>query len=93
MGELDKAVERIAATTEPPAPEVVTPSETPVEVAEKAIEEETKEKPKKEKAKTEAKPTIKEYACPYCNNIFSAETTGVPIEVYCPTCNERVTVM
>ena len=36
---------------------------------------------------------LKEYACPYCNNIFSAETSGKPIIVYCPTCNEQVTVM
>jgi hypothetical protein len=90
LKELDVAVERIAASTAPPEPEPVPELEAEPK-KEKGVGE--GKKGKKSKADEEAKPTVKEFACPYCNNIFSAETTGVPLEVYCPSCNERVTVM
>ena len=33
-------------------------------------------------------PQMKQFSCPFCNNIFSAESLEITIEIDCPMCKK-----
>ena len=37
-------------------------------------------------------PQVTQFSCPYCNNVFSAESLGIELEIDCPMCKKRIVI-